>query len=267
MAKTIHPTAVIADTAVIGDGVSIGAYCVIGASVVIGDGCQLHSHVVIDGRTTLGMDNEIFPFAVLGKAPQHKGYGGEDSRLIIGDRNLIREGVSMHIGTKLGAMQTVVGNDNMFFAGSHVAHDCIIGNKVLFTNDSMAGGHVEVGDFAYLGANSGIKPWVRIGHHAMIAGLTAVISDVIPFGNVAGHRGEMVGLNLVGLRRQGFSRGQIAVLQRVYDRLFSGDGVFSDRLEQIRKTDGHHDIVATVLDFIAGSQGQPLSKPPRSKEK
>ena len=201
MADRIHPTAIIDKGASIADDVTIGCYSFIGADVTLNEGCVLHSHVVIDGRTTLGKNNEVYPFAVLGKAPQHIKYEGEPSMLEIGDNNVIRESVTIHRGTAVGTMKTVIGDNNNFFAGVHIAHDCIIANNTIFVNDSMAGGHAEVDDFAYISSNSGIRQFVRIGKYAMVAPTAAITSDVIPFGFAFGVKSALSGLNLIGLRR------------------------------------------------------------------
>lgn len=263
MSGIVHPTAIISDGAKIGDNVSIGPYSIIGDHVTIGDNCVLHSNVVIDGHTTLGSENEIFPFAVLGKAPQHVKYEGEKSTLEIGDRNIIRENVTMHPGTQVGTMKTIVGNDNMFFVGSHVAHDCILGNNIIMTNDSMLAGHVELADYVYIGGNSAVKQFVRIGPHAMIAGMTAAMADVIPFGSVFGSRGFLVGLNLVGLKRRGFDKDEISAVRRAYRMLFADEGKFSERLEEVEENFGQHELVKMILDFIKDGGDKPLCHPQR----
>jgi UDP-N-acetylglucosamine acyltransferase len=261
MTAEIHPTAIVETGAEIGKNVTIGPFCTIGGNVKIGDGTAIQSHVVIDGHTTIGRDNRIFPFAVIGFPPQHVKYKGEDSTLVIGDRNLIRESVTMHTGTKIGAMTTIVGDDNMFFVGVHVAHDSVIGNHVIMTNGSMIGGHVHIDDYAYIGANTGIKQWVRIGKHAMIGGMTAVIADVIPFGTIFGPQGELVGLNIVGLKRRDFDKDQITAIRRAYRMLFAEEGTFAERLEEVKRLYGNIDIVAQVLKFIKDGGDKPLAHP------
>ena len=265
MAKTIHPTAVIADGASIAADVEIGPYCVIGPKVELGKGCKLHSHVVLDGHTSLGKKNEVFPFAALGLPPQHTQYKGEDSTLEIGDGNIIRENVTMHPGTAVGTMKTVVGNDNMFFAASHVAHDCVIGNNVIITNDSMLGGHVQIDDFAYVGGNSAIKQYIRIGKHAMVSGMTGVTADVIPFGMVFGSKAVLTGLNLVGMRRRGIGREQVSVLRKAYRMLFAPEGTFSERFDEVRELYGKDEEVAAILDFIKEGGDKPLCHPERAE--
>ena len=257
----IHPTAIIEDGADIGEGVTIGPFCTIGPNVKIGDGCILKSHVVIDGHTTLGCDNKISPFVALGLDPQHTLYEGEESTLVIGDRNIIREGVTMHTGTKVGIMTTKIGNDCMFLAGSHVAHDCIVGNNVIMINESLIGGHVVLGDYAYIGANSGVKQWMRVGKHAMVSSMTGVMADIIPYGNVFGSRGELVGLNLIGLKRRGFDKDKITSIRRAYRMLFAMEGTFSERLEEVRRLYGDIDLVAEMLQFIDDGGDSPLCHP------
>ena len=266
MGKAVHPTAVVADGAAIADGVEIGPYCVIGANVELGKGCRLHSHVVIDGHTRLGEKNEIFPFVALGLPPQHTGYKGEASTLEIGDRNIIRENATMHPGTKVGSMKTTIGNDNMFLAASHVAHDCVVGNNVIIINDSMLGGHTVVEDHAYIGGNSAIKQYTRIGKHSMVGGMTGVTADVIPFGMVFGPKAALTGLNLVGMRRRGFKRGQIDVLRKAYRMLFAPEGTFGERLKEVRKLYGMDTEVAAILSFIEEGGDRPLCHPERGGE-
>ena len=165
----IHQTAIISEKAVIGQNVRIGAYCVIGDNVNLADNVTLHSHVVIDGNTSVGENCEVFPFAALGLAPQHTRYDGEDSRLIIGKNNVIREYVTFHPGTAVGHMKTVIGDGNLFYVGSHIAHDCSVGNNVILANHVNVGGHVDIGDYAYFGGNSAVHPFIRIGSHSIIA--------------------------------------------------------------------------------------------------
>lgn len=261
MATNIHPTALIESGAEIGDNVTIGPYCTIGANVKIGDGTSLKSHVVVDGHTTIGQDNKIFPFVALGLDPQHTQYQGEESTLVIGDRNTLREQVTMHSGTSIGIMTTTIGNDCLFLAGSHVAHDCVVGNNVIMINESLIGGHVTLGDYVYIGANSGVKQWMRIGKHAMVSSMTGVMADIIPYGNVFGTRGELVGLNLIGLKRRGFDKDTITTIRRAYRMLFAMEGTFVERLEEVKRLYGDIGIVAEMLQFIDEGGDNPLCHP------
>ena len=261
MTTNIHPTAIIEDGAKIGDNVTIGAYSIVGKNVTIGDNSTLHSHVVIEGHTTIGRDNEFFPFSVVGKAPQHLKYEGEASTIVIGDRNVFRESITVHPGTKVGAMTTIIGNDNMIMVDAHIAHDCIIGNHVIITNGVMFAGHVEVDDFAYIGGNTAVLQFVRIGKHAMISGMSCLTTDVIPFGNVFGSKATLVGLNLIGLKRRGFDKDQITSIRRAYRMLFAQEGAFSERLEEVEELFADVELVMEVVQFIKDGAGKPLCHP------
>lgn len=263
MSGLIHPTAVIEDGASIGENTQIGAFCHIGSNVTIGANSVLHSHVVIDGHTTLGESNEVFSFAVLGKAPQHNSYEGEASTLVIGDRNVIREHATIHPGTKVGAMTTIIGNDNKFFGSTHVAHDCVVGNNIIMTNGTLVGGHAVIEDYVILGGNSGVKQFSRIGAHAMVSGMTFVTTDIIPFGNVFGSKAELVGLNLIGMKRRGFSKDDISTVRRAYRMLFAEEGTFSERLEEVQSLYASNQYVEQILKFIKDTGDRPLCHPAR----
>ena len=261
MTQNIHPTAIIDNAAKLGSDVSIGAYSVIGPDVTIGDGVKLHSHVVIDGCTFVGAGCEVFPFATLGGAPQHTRYEGEASELIIGENNLMREYVNMHPGTKVGNMKTIIGDNNLFYVGAHVAHDCVVGNHVILGNHVGVGGHVTIGDYAYLGGYSAIHQFVRIGEHAIIGGGTAVTADVIPYGLASGPRGALHGLNLVGLRRRGFEKETLKALKKAYAGLFSSEGLFKENLAKIKAELGEHDMVEKLVQFIEDGADRHLCQP------
>ena len=220
----VHPTAIVEDGAKLGKDVDIGPYCIVGANVSLGDGVRLHSHVVVGGRTTVGDSTEIFPFASIGLAPQDLKYAGEESELIVGARVRVREHVTMNPGTSGGGMLTRVGDDCLFMVGSHVAHDCIVGNNVILANNATLAGHVEVGDFAIIGGLSAVHQFVRIGAHAMIGGMSGVEHDLIPYGSAMGERARLRGLNLVGLQRRDFTRDDITNLRTAYRILFAPEG-------------------------------------------
>ena len=257
----IHPTAVVEDGARIGAGVRIGPFCTIGPHVELGDGCELKSHVVVTGHTTIGPRTRIFPFAVIGHAPQDLKYAGEPSTLTIGSDCIIREGVTMHPGTGHGTMKTIVGDRCFFLAYAHVAHDCRVGNNVVMTNNAMIAGHCKVGDFAILGGGVGVHQFVRIGTHAFIGGLSAVENDVIPYGMVLGNRAYLSGLNIIGLRRRGFSREEIHDLRRAYRLLFANEGTLAERVEDVREEFGEHPIVHEILDFIRAASDRSICTP------
>lgn len=247
---TIHPTAIIADGAQLGAGVSIGPYCVVGANVVLGDGVKLHSHVVVDGYTTIGEKTEIFPFASLGTAPQDLKFHGEPSRLVIGARNKIREYVTMNPGTEGGGMLTEVGDDCLFMMSAHVAHDCHVGSRVILANNATLAGHVTVGDFAIIGGLSAVHQFVRIGAHAMIGGMSGVESDVIPYGLVKGDRASLQGLNLVGMDRRGYTREDVNSARQAFQALFKASGTLAERVEATATTYADNGVVSEMVDFL-----------------
>lgn len=220
---TIHPTAVVAKGAKLGAGVEIGPFCTVGPNVVIGAGTRLVSHVVMTGATRLGKKNIIYPFASLGQPSPDRKFKGEQTTLAIGDGNDIREGVTMHVGTAAGGGHTQVGSHNLFMAGSHVAHDCVVGDRCIIANYAQLAGHVQLADDVNIGGLSGIHQRVRVGSFAIVGGHSAVDYDVPPFASVAGKRASLKGLNLVGLRRRGFDSALIRQLDEAYDFLFEAE--------------------------------------------
>lgn len=248
-----HPTAIIHPGARLGRNVAIGPYCVIGSQVELADDVVLHSHVCIDGNTRIGQGTKIFPFAAIGLQPQDQKFSGENSELIIGSHNVIREYVTMNPGTSGGGMVTRVGDNGLFMAGAHVAHDCIVGNHVILANNATLAGHVTLGDYAICGGLSAVQQFVRIGAHAMIGGMSGVESDVIPYGSVLGNRAHLGGLNVVGLKRRGFSREQIHGLRNAYRMLFAQEGTLQERLEDVAKQFEAHAEVIEIVDFIRAS--------------
>lgn len=255
--QTIHPTAIIDAAAQLGSGVTIGAYSVVGPHVTLGDGVKLHSHVVIDGYTTVGAGCEVWPFAVLGATPQHTRYDGEPSELHIGANCVIREHVTMHPGTAIGAMQTIVGKNGLFFAGAHVAHDCVVGDHVIFANNAALGGHVEIGDHVMLGGFAAVQQWCRVGAHAMVGAHSLVDADVMPFTIAAGNRATLSGINVIGLERRGFSPEIIAGLRDLFRNLIRGNGLFATRLAAVQERFAGTAEYDAVFEFIktAGRNG------------
>lgn len=246
----VHETAVVDSSAKIGAEVSIGPYCVIGPDVSLGDGVVLRSHVVVEGLTEIGDGTRIFPFAVIGTPPQDLKFKGEKSRLVIGRNNVIREHATMNPGTEGGGMVTSVGNNGLFMIGTHIAHDCQVGDNVIMANNATLAGHVRVGDFAVIGGLAAIHQFVRVGEHAMIGGLSGVEHDVIPFGSVMGERANLSGLNLVGLKRRGFDREAIHGLRAAYRDIFEGAGTLEERLEEVSKRFSENVVVQQVTAFI-----------------
>ena len=257
----IHPTAIVDPGAQLGRDVEIGAFCTVGARVQLGDGVRLVSHVVVEGSTSIGTGTTVYPFAVLGGAPQHLAHKGEDTRLVIGERNTIREHVTMHTGTAEGGMETRVGSHCFFMVGSHVAHDCLIEDHVILTNSVALGGHVHVGEYAILGGLSGVHQYVRIGKHAMIGGCSGVETDIIPYGSAKGNRARLSGLNVIGLKRRGFSREDVRALRTAYGLLFSQGGTMAERLNEVADLFTNHEGVMDIINFIRADSSRALCTP------
>ncbi|MFG5382392.1 acyl-ACP--UDP-N-acetylglucosamine O-acyltransferase [Yoonia sp. R2-816] len=247
----IHPSAVIADGAVIGTGCRIGPFCVIGPEVVLGERVTLKSHVVIDGDTHIGDETVVFSFAVIGEIPQDLKFGGEKSRLRIGARNRIREHVTMNTGTANGGGETRIGDDGLFMAGCHIAHDAQIGDRVIIVNSSAIAGHCIIEDDVIVGGLCGVHQFVRIGRGAIIGAVTMVTKDVVPHGLVQGPRGVLDGLNLVGLKRKGVARADITALRAAFQMLKDGEGTFQDRAHRLAD-ESDSAYVQQMVAFILG---------------
>ena len=256
----IHHLAVVDPAARLGMNVQVGPFCTIGPDVEIEDGARLISHVVVDGHTRIGADAVLYPHCTVGMAPQDLKYRDEPTRTDIGARTLVREHVTVHRGTANGRGITRVGTDCMLMAVSHVAHDCIVGNGVIVANNVVMGGHVSIGDNAVIGGSAAIHQFVRIGRAAMIGGVSGVEADVIPFGTVLGNRARLASLNIIGLRRRGFTREQIARLRAAFKLMFRGAGVFAHRVAQVRATYGEDPLVAEVLTFMAAPSKRGLTR-------
>jgi UDP-N-acetylglucosamine acyltransferase len=234
----------------IGNNVKIGPYSVVGDNVKLGDNVEIMSHVCIDGHTTVGEGTKIFPFATIGYAPQDLKFKEEKSRLIIGDRNTIREYVTMHPGTEGGVMETVVGNDNLFMVGVHIAHDCVVGNNVVMGNMATLGGHVKIEDDVIIGGLAAIHQWTRVGRSAIIGGMSGVERDVIPYGAVKGERARLYDINIIGLRRAGVNRQEIQALKNAYDIIFSGKNTVLQNVEEVEKSITGKACVDYLVDFM-----------------
>ena len=255
---TIHPSAIVEQGAELGQGVAVGPFCHVGPRVRLGDGVTLKSHVVIAGDTGIGADTVIFPFACIGEAPQDLKFQGEQTRLVIGARNRIREYVTMNPGTGGGGGLTQVGDDGLFMAGSHVAHDCRIGNHVILVNNVAIAGHCVLEDEVIVGGLSGVHQFVRIGRGAMIGALTMVTADVLPHALVSGPRGQLEGLNLVGLKRRGAGRAEIAALRDLLAALGAGSFRETARLRAAHEVTP---MEREVLDFILGPSDRSFLRP------
>ncbi|RYG92177.1 acyl-ACP--UDP-N-acetylglucosamine O-acyltransferase [Loktanella sp. IMCC34160] len=247
----IHPSAVIEDGAVIGEGCEIGPFCVIGPEVVLAANVTLKSHVVVTGDTQIGEGTVIFPFSVIGEIPQDLKFTGEKTRLRIGARNRIREHVTINTGTAGGGGETRVGDDCLLMAGCHVAHDARVGDRVIIVNSSAVAGHCVIEDDVIIGGLCGVHQWVRIGRGAIIGAVTMVTNDVLPHGLVQGPRGQLDGLNLVGLKRKGVDRADITALRAAFQMLKDGEGSFMDRARRL-SDESDSPYVREMVDFILG---------------
>jgi UDP-N-acetylglucosamine acyltransferase len=260
MAVSVHPSSIVERSAELADGVEIGPFCTVGPKVRLGEGVRLISHVSVAGNTSIGARTVIYPNAALGHPPQDLKFKGEDTKLIVGSDNVIRESVTMHLGTVPGRSQTVVGDKGFFMANSHVGHDCIVGNNVVMGNNTPLGGLAEVGDFVILGGNAAVHQFGRVGKYAFIGGGAPVVGDVIPFGMVDNH-GRLHGLNLVGLKRRGFKRETINALRAMYRELFHGVGNFDERFASAVETYGYLPEAKMIIDFIEAGQKRGLCRP------
>ena len=258
--KLIHPSAVIEHGAIISDDVSIGPFSHIGSQVTLCSGVKIKSHVVVTGNTEIGENTVIYPFAVIGEIPQDLKFDGEKTSLKIGKRNKIREHVTINTGTLGGGGRTLIGNDCLFMAGSHVAHDATINNNVIVANCGAIAGHCLIEDEVIIGGLSGIHQFVRIGRGAIIGAVTMVTNDVIPFGLVQGPRGTLDGLNLIGLKRKGIQRSDITILRAAFQTLAKGEGTFQDRAKKLREQTSS-DYVDEIVNFILGSSDRSFLTP------
>jgi UDP-N-acetylglucosamine acyltransferase len=262
----IDASARVAPGAAIGQDVSIGPYCVIGPNVAIGDGCRLIANVHVTGHTTIGAGTVIYPFTSLGTPPQSKRYRGGETRLVIGAGCDLREGVTMNIGTEDGGGVTTVGDRGFFMANSHVAHDCVVGNDVVFANAVNLGGHCAVGDHVVIGGGSAVHQFTRVGSFAMVGGMSGLRGDVIPYGLATGTYADLEGLNLVGMKRIKMPRERIHNIRRAYRRLFFDDGLFAERLEQVAREFAADEAVMQIVAFIREARHRPLCQPDRNRE-
>jgi UDP-N-acetylglucosamine acyltransferase len=256
--RSIDPTARIERGAMIGEGAIIGPYCVVDANVVVGENCRLKAHVHITGHTTIGEGTKIAPFVSIGGPPQSVKYRGGPTRVVVGANCDIRENVTINAGTEDDRGVTDVGDRCMLMAGSHVAHDCHIGTDVMLANNVLLGGHVVVGDRVVFGGQAAVRQFVRIGEGAMIVGLSGVRADVIPYGLAHGPLANLVGLNIVGLRRRGVARAELHRLREAYQALFFDPGSFAERVKQAATRFAGDPLIEKMLDFISSAK-RPLT--------
>ena len=253
----IHNSSIISKKAKIGNNVKIGAFCNIGDFVELEEGVELISNVHIEGNTKVGKGTKIFPFASIGTTPQDLKYKNEPNSLIIGERNIIREYVTINPGTEGGSGKTIIGNNCLFMISSHVAHDCKVGNNVIIANNVPLGGHVTIEDSVIIGGNSAVQQFTRIGRLAMIGGMTGVLKDIIPFGLSIGNRNYLQGLNLIGLRRKNYENKKIIELDKAYKEIFSSKNLH-ERLSKINVEFKNNELVKEVLNFIAKDKKRPI---------
>jgi len=257
----VHASAIVHPNAEISSSATIGPYCVVGEHVKIGGNVQLLSHVVVEGRTTIGSGNKIFPFASVGHQPQDLKYHGEPSELVIGDNNVIREHATLNPGTEGGGMLTEIGSNCLIMVGVHVGHDCKIGDNVVLVNNATLGGHVEVDDWAVLGGLCAAHQFVRIGKHAMIGGMSGVENDVIPYGSVYGNRAHLSGLNLIGIKRRGFERDTIHALRNAYRLMFAHEGTLNERVDDVAELFSDNEPVMEIVNFIREESSRSICQP------
>ena len=250
----IHSTAIIHPGAKIGAGVSVGPYSIIGEHVEIGDNTWIGPHVVISGHTRIGCDNRIFQFSSIGEVPQDKKYAGEPTRLEIGDRNTIREFCTLNLGTAQDVGVTRLGSDNWIMAYVHIAHDCQVGNRTIFANNSQLAGHVHVDDWAILGGYTGVHQFCRIGSHTMTAVGTVVLQDVPPYVMAAGNSATPYGINAEGLKRRGFSAEALLALKRAYRTMYKSGLMLEEARTKLEEDAKTHPEIQPILDFLAVSK-------------
>ena len=253
LSLTIHPTAIIEDGAIIGNQTEIGPYSIIRSGVRLGENNKVGPHVVIEGNTTIGDNNQIFQFASIGSAPQDLKWDGEFTALVIGNHNIMREYVTIQPGVGDGNM-TKVGDHNLFMGSSHIAHDCIIGNGCRFVNSAAIAGHVVVGNHAIVGGLSGVHQFSQIGDHAFIAAGSIVTMDIPPYVMAEGNRAGLVQVNKIGLQRNGFAQDDIDIIDKIFKKLFYGEGLFNDKLTQLEKEYSHNALLIHFFDFIKNSK-------------
>lgn len=250
----IHPTAIVSARAELGANVAVGAYALIGDHVLIHDEVAIAGHVVIAGPCEIGRGTRIFPFASLGQPPQDLKYKGEETRLVIGERNVIREGVTMNRGTAQGGSLTAVGNDNLFMAQAHVAHDCLVGSHNIFANSAALAGHVTMGDHVTLGAYVGVHQFCRVGHQAFIGAHSKIVKDALPYARTDGNDAKCYGANTIGLRRQGFSNEAIHHIQHAFHLLLSSKLNTSQALARMKAEMAGIPEIDYLIEFIATAQ-------------
>lgn len=264
--SNIHPTAIIDSKAQVADDVQIGPYSIIGPNVKLEKGVKIWSHVCIEGHTTIGENTQIYPFCIIGFPPPDLKYQGEESRLVIGKNNIIREHVTIHVGTAADRMETTIGNNNLLMANAHIAHDCVIEDNVIMANCATLGGHVRICEGAIIGGLAAIHQRVKIGAYAIVGGMSGVVGDLIPYGSAAGERARLIGLNVIGLKRKQFSNEQIINMNKAYKMLFEDQtDVFETRMKEVETQFGSDPYIMQIIEFMRSDTGR-LCKPQSTSE-
>ncbi|WP_269929491.1 acyl-ACP--UDP-N-acetylglucosamine O-acyltransferase [Aminobacter sp. HY435] len=258
----IHPAAVVEAGAKLGTGVRIGPFCHVSAEAELGDGVELMSHISILGATTLGEGCKVFPMATLGAAPQNNKHKGGRTTLVIGKNCTMRESVTMHVGTDTSRGETIVGDNGLFLAGAHIAHDCVVGNNVTMANLATLGGHVEIGNNVTLGGLAAVHQMTRVGHHAFVGGAAIVDGDIIPYGMVMGNRARLRGLNVIGMKRSGMARADIFALRKAYKMIFNPARSVAENMPEVEREFAGSAIVRDMLDFIQARGKRHFTVPP-----
>jgi UDP-N-acetylglucosamine acyltransferase len=246
----IHPTAVISESATIGENVTIGPFCVVDDNVTIGDGCILKSHVVVRGTTRIGKNNKFFQFSSIGEDCQDKKYAGEPTELIIGDDNEFREGVTVHRGTVQDEGVTIIGSRGLFMVNAHIAHDCVLGDDIIVANNCAIAGHVHIDDFVIVGGAVGIHQFCKIGAHAFLGAGGIILRDVPPFVMVSGHKNIPQGINSEGLKRRGFEKDEVLAIKRAYKVIYRAGNTIEEAIDALETPANDHDGVARMVEFL-----------------
>ena len=256
----IHKTAIISASCQIHDDVIIGPYCIVDGNVSIDEGTELISNVHISGNTQIGKNNNFYPFSSIGMIPQDKKFTGEDSQLIIGNDNIIREHVTINPGTKKGGMKTLIKNKCLFMVGSHIAHDCQISSNVILVNNATLGGHVNIEEGAIIGGNSGVHQFVNIGKFAMIGGMSGVGENIIPYALYTGVRSNLRGLNLIGLKRKKISSNQINMIKKIFKKIFNSNFTILENISNLKKEERNIDQIKEIINFITSNYKRGICK-------
>lgn len=247
---SVHPSSVVEPGATLGSGVRIGPFCHVSGEAVLGDGVELMSHVSVQGRTTIGDDTTVWPQVTLGAQPQNFKHSGKPTELVIGRGCVLREGMTAHVGSDTSTGKTVIGDNCYLMAYTHVAHDCVLGDRVVMANGSLLAGHCEVGDNVNISGLTAVHQFVRIGHHAFIGGCSALVGDVIPFGMAAGNKAVLRGFNLIGMKRSGIARSEITALRKAYRMIFDRSGTIAENAPAVRAEFSDNATVIEIVDFL-----------------